>query len=48
VLRAERDLSGPFAFDLDLQAGIDCRDDDFVVQAERKAEAVEAWAQIRS
>ena len=47
MLRAERDLAGPFTFDLDLQAGIDCRDHDFVVQAERKAEAVEAGAQIR-
>ena len=47
MLTAERNLSGALTFDLDLQTGIYCRDHDFVVEAQRKTEAVEAGAKIR-
>lgn len=40
--RIERNLTRPLALNLQLQAGFSCLDDDFVVKAERKPQAVEA------
>ena len=47
MLTIERNQSRTLALDLDLQTGIYCRDHDFVVEAQRKTEAVEAGAKIR-
>src|ERR1700745_208222 len=43
---AECQLASPLAIDFDGQAGIGCLDDDFVVEAQREPDAVEARAEV--
>ena len=44
VRRVQRNLSGAFTLDLDGETGFGCLDDDFVVEAQRQAQTVEARA----
>ena len=46
VRRVQRNLAGALALDLDRETGFGCLDDDFVVQAQRQAQAVEAGTEV--
>ena len=46
MARAERQLPGALAVDSDDQTGIGCLDDDFVVEAQREPDTVEARAEV--